>query len=571
MKKTVRNIVLKNRLWLSITVVSIIGISASEVAKAYTMQYILDVAGTGSMEKFSQAVLYTVMVVAFMFVVDVFCDYSKNKFLSGCMITLKAQWFDSIQSKQLCDYDIQESSTYLSNFTVDVDMIKEDYLNNLLTIIEYAFTGLASLVVILNVHYIFIVFVVITFWIPLLINHLWSGRMAAAKLEASSANGRFTAALKELLNGYEVGKLYGCSNHMTGRFRRMNVAREKAYFTSRVVDDMAGTSSGAASLGIWMGTLLLGAFMVMRRVMSVGSILKVNQLLNNVTNPLYAISNRLTRMKAANQVYQTITERIEKGTFCGEGLPRGVSCETAERPYEVLPGIEQEQLTKFRNHVEIRQLSLEKMGRKILKDMTITFERNQKYLLLGESGSGKSSLLKVLLNIYGNYDGEIMIDGKEFRKLDKDSWYRQMAFVSQDNFVFQDTVRNNILLYQEYTEEQLKKAVELSCLAEFLENHREGLDFVIEENGKNISGGERQRICLARALIRKPPVLILDEATSALNSEMALQVEKNILTLENTMVISVSHRIHRETYEEYDKVLQFDSGSVKQRDGGYIL
>ncbi len=198
------------------------------------------------------------------------------------------------------------------------------------------------------------------------------------------------------------------------------------------------------------------------------------------------------------------------------------------------------------------------MERTIFADVNLRMESGKKYLVTGESGSGKSSLIKILLNIYTDYTGNVLLAGKNYRELAKDSWYQYISVVGQDSFVFQDTVYRNITLFDTYPEEEVQRVVKLCCLEEFVKHHEEGLEYRIEENGRNISGGERQRICLARALIRRPKILILDEATSALNQEMAHQIEANVLSLEDTMVLAVSHRVFEDLKNQYDAEIHFD-------------
>lgn len=537
-KKSMKNVVWQNRGWLLLVIVSVIAYAGTEVFKAYVMQSILDTATAGTMEGLKKTIYLTIVFLFVAWLSYTAYGCCKFQFIKKCMITVKKQWFEDIQKKQLCDYDVQEASTYLSHFSADTTIIERDYLDNVITIIQYIITGSAALTVVLSVHYSFLVFCIITAWIPPVINLLWSKKLSNAKSEYSEENGNFIAFLKEKLSAFDVIKLFGISSKMSAMFNEENRKIEKKLMHSRIVEDVAENTSGITSLGIWFGNLVLGAFLTLNGVISIGEVLKVNQLLNHVSTPLYIVPSRLARMKAADNVYQKISEKLSQG---------------AEEFTDTVA------IGDKINHIKFNEIVFSKANRTILEQVNVSFEKGKKYLLVGDSGSGKSSLIKMLLNMYDEYEGEIRINGKNFKAINKTDWYGCISVVNQDNFVFHETIYNNLTLYQSYSQEEIHKVISFCELTELIDAHPEGLNFMIEENGKNISGGERQRICLARALLRKPAVLILDEATSALNSEMASKIEERILGLDQTIVISISHRVFEELKEKYDVVVKFEN------------
>lgn len=526
-----RKVILQNKFWLFLVILADAAVMIEELTKAYIMQEILDAAIGGSKSGFYEALLHTVFFLVLMFVAFAFQDVCKNRFIQKCIVTIKERWFSDIQNKQLCDYSEQDASGYISHFTVDVKMLEEDYLNNFLVALECMFNGIGSLVVILNIHYAFVVFVVITFWIPLFVNRLWGNKLKKVKLAAAERNRTFIENLKEMLMGFEVIKLFGISKQIELKFETQNLEQENRQFKARMVRDISSTSSGTVSVGLWMGSYLLGAFLTICGKITAGNVLNVAQLLNHVMTPLASISSCFTKMRAADEVYNNISVELERNS---SGENETIKIEDA--PQSIV----------FRN------VGKRFNEQNIFKGVNLVLEKGKKYLLEGESGSGKSSLLKVILNNYSDYQGEVLIDGNDFRNMDKDSWYQWLSVVNQENFVFHDTVYNNITLFQDYDMQWLEQVIEMCGLRKFLEEHQNGLYFMIEEGGKNISGGERQRICLARALIRKPAVLILDEATSALNAEMAFEIEKNILEFKDMTVISISHRVFEGLREKYD-------------------
>ncbi|HHX00179.1 MAG TPA: ABC transporter ATP-binding protein, partial [Acholeplasmataceae bacterium] len=213
----------------------------------------------------------------------------------------------------------------------------------------------------------------------------------------------------------------------------------------------------------------------------------------------------------------------------------------------------------FKEKLEVKNLNFSYDNKQIFDDASFTIQKGKKYLIKGPSGIGKSTLIKLLSQTYENYEGEILIDGVDLKTIKNKSISENIAFVYQDVFLFKDTIKNNITLYRDLSDDKVRKAIELSGLSEFMKNKT--LDDLIEENGKNLSGGERQRISIARAIAKNAEILFIDEGTSALNPELGSEIEEKIVDL-NTTVIAISHRYYPGVSEKYDYVLEISDGKV---------
>lgn len=194
---------------------------------------------------------------------------------------------------------------------------------------------------------------------------------------------------------------------------------------------------------------------------------------------------------------------------------------------------------------------------KVLDGVNLTFRKGGKYLLTGPSGTGKSTFLHLLAGMYDSYEGSLAYDGVEVRDIEEGSLHSMVSVVSQDVFLFNDTLRNNITLFDDgYGDGEIWRAVRLAGLEKLAEGlsgeDGRGLDAVVSENGKNFSGGEKQRINLARAILRRSPVLLLDEFTASLDADTAREVERGVLDLEDVTVIFVTHRVCEELAGRYD-------------------
>ncbi len=193
--------------------------------------------------------------------------------------------------------------------------------------------------------------------------------------------------------------------------------------------------------------------------------------------------------------------------------------------------------------IRLKDVSFQYGERTVLENKNFDFQADGKYAIIGESGSGKTTLVKIILGLLPGYTGSILYGKSEQRNIHTESLYDCIAYVDQQVYLFQDTLRFNITLGNDYTDAEVMDVVRKCCLEDYIQSLPNGLDTVIMENGKNLSGGQRQRIALARALVRKVQYIILDEGTSALDEVNANEIENMLLTTEDLGVILITHNL----------------------------
>jgi subfamily B ATP-binding cassette protein MsbA len=218
----------------------------------------------------------------------------------------------------------------------------------------------------------------------------------------------------------------------------------------------------------------------------------------------------------------------------------------------------------FQNSIEVKNISFAYEENEVLKDCSIKIEKGKKIALVGGSGSGKSTMLDLIIRFYDPKKGEICLDGRNIKELNTKSYRSLFGIVSQETLLFNDSVENNIKYGFEASEEAVIKAAKTANAYKFIENMPNGLKTMIGDRGVLISGGERQRIAIARALIREPKILVFDEATSALDAESEKIVQEAINgSLENRTAIIVAHRLA--TIIDCDEIIVFDRGRIIER------
>lgn len=196
---------------------------------------------------------------------------------------------------------------------------------------------------------------------------------------------------------------------------------------------------------------------------------------------------------------------------------------------------------------------------KILQNFHYRFQKGKKYAITGKSGCGKSTLVRLLCGHYGGYEGQILYDGTELHALLPGDIARLSSVIHQNVCLFDGSIYENISLFETYPKALTDDVLRESGLSEFIASLPEGLGYQIEENGANLSGVQKQRIAIARALIRQRPILILDEGTSAIDRKTADDIERRLLKKKGLTLINITHHIQKELESFYDDIIEISS------------
>lgn len=187
-------------------------------------------------------------------------------------------------------------------------------------------------------------------------------------------------------------------------------------------------------------------------------------------------------------------------------------------------------------------------------------EKGKKYAIVGESGSGKTTLLKLILGYYKADYGKIFFDNKELNNIKQDSIFQLFSVINQNVFLFDDTILQNIVLHKEYSEDAIMQTVDRVGLTSMLKDKQKNLDSIMTRNGMELSGGEKQKVALARALLKGIDWLIMDEATSNLDNETLYMIEDLLVNMDNISYITITHRLNKDILKKYDKIFVIKNG-----------
>lgn len=293
------------------------------------------------------------------------------------------------------------------------------------------------------------------------------------------------------------------------------------------------------------GNILLSVFLITQQMLTIPNALVINNYLNRLTSIIYFVSQLMEKIKDFNLSSERVFSIMESKEFPKEEFGK-------------------KHLGKAHGDFEFKNVTFTyKNGHKVIDNMNFKIKANSTVAFVGKSGSGKTTVFNLLCKMYNTESGTITIDGIDINDLDKDSIRGNITIISQNPYIFNMSIRDNLRLVKEnLTDEEMKKACKTACLEEFIKSLPDGYDTIIGEGGINLSGGERQRLAIARALIQKTEIILFDEATSALDNETQANIKKAIDNMKNEYtILIIAHRLS--TVIDCDRILFLDEGKIK--------
>jgi ABC-type multidrug transport system fused ATPase/permease subunit len=461
-------------------------------------------------------------------------------FMRDILLDIRKLGFRRIIDLPVRVFSRQSRDVYLSNLVNDINIIENDFFLSFLNVLFNGGVAIFGFLLLLFVDRVFAVIVLALTIAMGLLGRLFAGRLVKLKAKESEANKDFSLKMSNVFSGLEILKL----NQVEDRFQvQSNVfiaALERVKIRFNIFDRFqSGTMD---TLGY--ACTVLSFFYVGVRIAQGQLDLVRGMLIAMITQSCLFSIVRIFPHRNKLLASRSIFDKVVNG-------------DPSEKQ-ELAAG---DRSFSFNRSLDVEGLSFSYGNQNVLRHVTFSVNPGEKVLLKGASGSGKTTLLNLLAGVYTDYEGEIRYDGTELRSIHPASHNKQIAEIYQDVFLFEDTLRQNIVLYEDYTEEEVRDAVEKAELSELIERLPDGLDTMLEENGKNLSGGERQRVSIARAVIRGAKLILADEATSNLDESLGRHVEETLLSLDAT-VIAISHRYYEGVTERYDTVLELKSGTM---------
>lgn len=543
-----RNFYINNKANLVLSIVCLIIKAVLQVIFAFWVQNLFDLAVKGDISRLIKLVYLIIGYFIFVVLNDLFLKEVKNKFLKNAMFQYKDFVFKEIISKKIFEYKKRDSSQYLSMMINDTMIIEKNYLQGMLQIIYNITMLVAALFMMICYNIWLFMIAILCSLVPIVIAYFLGDKLVRLEKGVSYNNEKFMARIKNLLDGFTVLKSFNAEKEVEKMFHDENLELENVMFLRKKANDLINLTIFNSATIFHMILFVVGVFLTINGDISLGVLTAFVQLMNYVLNPVEDLSLFLANFKSADALIKKMADCIE----------------VQENQNDCVD------ITSLTNGIQIKNLTFGyEKDKTILKNINSVFELGKSYAIIGGSGSGKSTLLNLIMGNYHQYTGEIRIGNYDLKEISNESLYNVISIIEQNVFVFDSSIIDNITMFKPFKKEEIDYVIEKAGLSSLIEH--KGYDYQCGENGKNLSGGEKQRISIARALLKQTQILLLDEATSALDSQTTFEIEKTILNLANVSKIVITHKMSENILKIYDEVIVLSHGEIVEKGGYYEL
>ena len=492
-----------------------------------------------------------IAVVAFSILIRSITSFSITRLLSVQAQLMISQMRVQVQSKLLKlpigFFDNHKSGALVSRVMTDVEGVRNLVGTGFVQLIGGTITSVASIILLLQISPIMTISVLIPILIFAFVMLKAFGYVRPIFRARGKINAEVQGSLTETLGGVRVIKAFNAEEQETISFEkgvnRLYLNVKKSLTATAIISSSSVFLIGLASTGI-MG---IGGYFMMGGSMTMGEFLSFTLLLGFMIAPLVQMGN----------IGSQLTDAMA-------GLDR--TQELMNMKEEDDPEVRTEFLKEIKGHIEFQDVSFSyEENKEVLHHISFEAKPGSVTALVGSSGSGKTTIAGLVATFLNAKSGKVTIDSVDISTVNLGSYRKHLAVVLQDDFLFEGTIRENILYPRPgASEEELQQAVNAAYVNEFTDKFEDGLETIIGERGVKLSGGQRQRISISRAILADPKIIILDEATSNLDTESESYIQKSLNELmKNRTTFVIAHRLS--TIRKADQILVIEDGKICER------
>jgi len=517
-------------------------INLAQIFTAYILKEFTDIATSERYDRIPNFIIFIILCLSLYFIGNTVYVFFRNRFVKKANMQYKNYYFSKIMNQGMEAENPEKMSQYLSGLVVDMETIESNLIVGDISIFNQSILLVLGLGTMLYLSIPLTIVILVSALLPLFISGLFNNKMPILEKNKSDNSASLTALLSDLLSGYGTIKSYKIEKEVTDIFDEENNEFEdskKHLYTGRA---LLNFSMNFSEILISVIVCATGLYLVYLGMITFGTAVASIQLLNYVTGPAGNLGGLLANRKAAFALVEKMQKSIDETNEVKE--------------------ISQINHYNFDNaHIVMNNVGYKYDESEFeISGVTADFDMGKHYAIIGSSGSGKSSLFKLIMGRYKNYTGSISINNTKLSDMNLEDVYDNIAYIQQSTFIFNDTIVNNVSLYKDFDKEYMDSVLKSTGVDKLIDERGEG--YMCGVNGANLSGGEKQRIAIARALLRKPKILLLDEATSALDKESTDSIMNMILNRKDIISISIMHKLSDEVLGRFDSTLLMDNGKL---------
>lgn len=508
---------------------------------------------TMSSDTYGEARTLSVMIIVVIsiFLLKNLCDYLAMFFVTflrnGLLKDVRNAMYKKVVELPISYYSEKRKGDVISRMAGDVNEVQNSFLAVLELIIKEPVTIILTIVSMFIISVKLTLFVIVFIPISGYIISRIGKQLKRKSTRAQQEQGVFLSTIEETLGGLKVIKSYNSEGYFADIFKNSTRRYFKLNNSIGNRQNLASPMSEFLGIVIIAGLLWFGGHMVLIEESLSGSVfIGYMALAYNILTPAKAISKASYGVKRGISAAERVLEILEQ-----------------QNPIESKPDAIAK--SSFDEKISLDHVTFRYQEENVLEDFSLDIEKGQTVALVGQSGSGKSTIANLLTRFYDVNEGSISIDGVDIRDMDLQSLRALMGLVTQDSILFNDTVRNNVTLSNvSASDEEVIAALKIANAYEFVKDLPQGIHTNIGDSGNKLSGGQKQRLSIARAVLKNPPIMILDEATSALDTESERLVQQALENMmQNRTSVVIAHRLS--TIQKADKIVVMQKGRIVEQ------
>lgn len=517
-----------------ITLILIVSYSVVDLLKSILMSYIFD---DHLLNSISNLIVIVLIFLGVYLIVSSLQQYVVEVLKNKIRYSLNKNLYQSYASRNIESFQKKDSSEILNEFNNEVNVVIDNYVSSKLNVFSLTISLILGSLYIANLSVEILMFLLFCAFITIFINSIFKNRLKKNQMNYLDSMKQWLCSIKNLCRCFSDIKILNLEKVFCDGLDIENKNIEQSTLKNNGFIKILTSINSFISQAMFFLTLLFGIVLIHYNRLTVGQLLGIAQASNMVIMPIVNYANLRNMIQSSIPVLQKLLDN----SICSE---------------EKEPIIFDEQI----HDIKIKHLSFSYGARLILDLNNLVIDQGKKYLVIGKSGDGKSTFLDILTK-QKKADG-IYVNDKDLKDVQFSTYADTFSYVNQDNDLLPFSFEQNITLGRKMSKYSLKDLVTIFNLESIFDKERDNLDF----EHLNLSGGEKQRICLARAMYRNKKWLFLDEAFSAIDKTNSDRIHQFILSNPDLTVLSIEHKVTKETVSLYDKVLLFENKKIVSMD-----
>lgn len=497
------------------------------------------------------ALIFICAIVVLLFFLKNLFGYLASYFITflrnGVLRDVRNALYKKILHLPISYFSEKKKGDTISRITADVNEVQTSFLSILELVVREPLTIIFTIIAMLMISAKLTIFVFIFLPISGFIISVIGKKLKSQSLRAQEENGNFLSIVEETLSSLKIVKGFNAEDKFQNKFQEST--NKLNSILNSLVNRQNLASPTSEFLGIFVIVIILwfgGNMVLIEESLDAAAFIAFLGLAYNILTPAKQISKATYSVKKGNAAAERIIDVLETPSSITDAKNAIIA-------------------TDFKSHVQIENINFKYEDELVLKNFSLNVPKGSTVALVGQSGSGKSTIANLVTRFYDVNSGSIKVDGVDIREITKRSLRDLMGLVTQDSILFNDSIRDNIELGKtNATEEEIIEALKIANAWEFVKDLPKVLDTNIGDSGNKLSGGQKQRLSIARAVLKNPPIMILDEATSALDTESEKLVQKALENMmRNRTSIVIAHRLS--TIQNADLIVVMQKGEIVEQ------